>query len=188
MATTLLTTGLLCVIAAIVGGGIEAFGGKVPVIQSSKRQAALGLFGIVLLLGAWFSSSSNAAKIGSNELQALPVPELAKLDLRSMTFNANGPDGLALRVYNGTVWTLKDVTVHVKLVDQLSQTLVFDGKVSFPLDTTPGWEHSGEPFKESRFLREDAIANIVRPNSGAFVVEKAIVGATGFHTDLSKGH
>jgi hypothetical protein len=58
MATTLLTTGLLCVIAAIVGGGIEAFGGKVPVIQSSKRQTALGLFGIILLLGALYSSSS----------------------------------------------------------------------------------------------------------------------------------
>jgi hypothetical protein len=60
MATTLLTTGLLCVIAAIVGGGIEALGGKVPVIQSSKRQTALGLFGTILLLGAWFSPSSNA--------------------------------------------------------------------------------------------------------------------------------
>ena len=59
MATTLLTTGLLCVIAAIVGGGIEALGGKMPVIQSSKRQTILGLFGIILLLGAWFSSSSN---------------------------------------------------------------------------------------------------------------------------------
>jgi len=105
-----------------------------------------------------------------------------------MTFNANGPDGLALRVYNGTVWTLKEVTVHVRLVDQLSRTLVFDSNVSFPLDTTPGWEHSGEPFKESRFLRDDAIANIVRPNSGGFFVEKVIVGATGFKTDLSKGH
>ena len=59
MAATLLTTGLLCVIAALVGGGIEVLGGKVPVIQSSKRQTALGLFGIVLLLGADVVSSSS---------------------------------------------------------------------------------------------------------------------------------
>jgi hypothetical protein len=177
MATTLLTTGLLCVIAAIVGGGIEALGGKVPVIQSTKRQTVLGLFGMILLLGAWFSSS------GSSKLRAVPRAELAKLDLKSMTFNANGRDGLALRLYNGTVWTLKDITVHVRLVDQLSQATVFDSDVSFPLDTTPDSEHSGEPFKESDFLRNDAIANIVRPNNGAFVVEKKIVGATGTKTD-----
>lgn len=62
MANTLLTTGLLCVIAAIIGGGIEALGGKVPVIESLKRQIALGVFGIILLLGAWLSSSSSSQK------------------------------------------------------------------------------------------------------------------------------
>ena len=78
MAVTLLTTGLLCVIAAIVGGGIEAFGGKVPVIQSSKRQTALGLFGILLLLGAYVSLSSKVP------------PEAVPKDSSSTAFNNRG--------------------------------------------------------------------------------------------------
>lgn len=204
MATTLLTTGLLCVIAAIVGGGIEALGGKVPVIESSKRQTALGLFGIVLLLGAWFSSSSpkvgpnEGSKASSrfdtaagasatpepNELRALPASELSKLELVSMTFN--GPDGLALTVYNGTTWTLKEVTVHVRLVQQVYGTFVFVGNVSFPLDTiTPGrdvGDATGEPFKKSDYIRKDALVNRVRVVPSAYVVEKAIVGATGIKT------
>jgi len=123
-----------------------------------------------------------------NELGAIPGAELAKLDLVSMTFNAKGPDGLALTVYNGTPWTLKEVTVHVRLVDQLNCTVVFDGNVSFLLDTTPGADTTGEPFKRSHFLREDAIANRVKPNSGAFFVDKVIASATGVKTVLSNGH
>jgi len=82
MAVTLLTTGLLCVIAAIVGGGIEAFGGKVPVIQSSKRQTALGLFGILLLLGAYVSSSSNVPS-GNGDATPPPVSRIDRQRART---------------------------------------------------------------------------------------------------------
>lgn len=51
--TTLLTTGLLCMIAAIVGGGVKALGGEMPVIQSPKRQFVLFLFGLALLVSAY---------------------------------------------------------------------------------------------------------------------------------------
>jgi hypothetical protein len=50
--TTLLTTGLLCVIAAIVGGGLSAFGIKMPALESVKRQVMLGLLGVILLVSA----------------------------------------------------------------------------------------------------------------------------------------
>jgi hypothetical protein len=58
MATTLLTTGLVCVIAAIVGGGVKLFGGSVPVIPSSMRQLGLGVFGGVLLPAAYLLTAS----------------------------------------------------------------------------------------------------------------------------------
>lgn len=52
--TTLLTAGLSCVIAAIIGGGLKAFGIDIPVLQSTKRQWALGVFGIALLSWSMF--------------------------------------------------------------------------------------------------------------------------------------
>jgi hypothetical protein len=52
MATTLLTAGIACIIAAIVGGGLKAFGFEIPALASARRQVALGLFGTALLAGA----------------------------------------------------------------------------------------------------------------------------------------
>jgi hypothetical protein len=48
---TLLGAGLACVIAAIVGGGLSAFGIVVPVFGSVPRQALLASLGVVLVLG-----------------------------------------------------------------------------------------------------------------------------------------
>ena len=50
MATTLLTTGLACLIAAIVGGGLKAFGIEIPILRSGKRQLALAGLGFILAL------------------------------------------------------------------------------------------------------------------------------------------
>jgi hypothetical protein len=50
MQTTLLTTGLVCIIAAIIGGGLKGFGIEVPLLQSLPRQFALGILGCVLVL------------------------------------------------------------------------------------------------------------------------------------------
>lgn len=48
--TTLLTVGLVCVVAAIVGGGLRAFNIELPGIASVGRQALLGSFGILLIV------------------------------------------------------------------------------------------------------------------------------------------
>jgi hypothetical protein len=53
MSTTLLTTGLACMIAAIVGGGLRAFGVEIPLLQSAKRQGLLAGFGLILLVAAY---------------------------------------------------------------------------------------------------------------------------------------
>jgi hypothetical protein len=54
MGTTLVTTGLACVIAAIVGGGLKAFGLELPILQSAARQGLLAIFGVILVaVGAY---------------------------------------------------------------------------------------------------------------------------------------
>ena len=49
MAATLLTVGLLCIVAAIVGGGLSMAGWQIPVLTSVRRQVTLGAFGLALL-------------------------------------------------------------------------------------------------------------------------------------------
>lgn len=52
MEQTLLVAGIACVIAAVVGGGLKAFGIEIPALESGVRQGALGVLGLVLLGGA----------------------------------------------------------------------------------------------------------------------------------------
>ena len=52
MQQTLLVAGIACVIAAVVGGGLKAFGIEIPALESGVRQGALGVLGLVLLGGA----------------------------------------------------------------------------------------------------------------------------------------
>jgi hypothetical protein len=49
MNATLLCTGLACVIAAVVGGGLKAFGVEIPILTSLKRQLVLGILGAILI-------------------------------------------------------------------------------------------------------------------------------------------
>lgn len=49
MQHTFLIAGLACVIGAIVGGGLKAFGIELPLVNSRIRQAVLGLLGVALI-------------------------------------------------------------------------------------------------------------------------------------------
>jgi hypothetical protein len=42
--------GLACLIAAVVGGGLKAFGIEIPLLKSLARQVILGAFGALLLI------------------------------------------------------------------------------------------------------------------------------------------
>jgi hypothetical protein len=64
MEATLITAGIACIIAAIVGGGLKAFAIEIRVLDSVRRQAALGAFG-VLLLGAGLRLNSFSPTAGS---------------------------------------------------------------------------------------------------------------------------
>jgi hypothetical protein len=48
---TLLLLGIVCVIAAIVGGGMKAAGVDIPVIHSVPRQVMLAVFGFAVIAG-----------------------------------------------------------------------------------------------------------------------------------------
>src|SRR5689334_19310994 len=61
MNTTLLSAGIVCVIAAIVGGGLKAFNIEIPALNSLRRQLMLGLLGLVLLVMAWRYPSTNGS-------------------------------------------------------------------------------------------------------------------------------
>lgn len=56
MQQTFLITGLTCLIASIVGGGLKAFGIEIPLLRSRLRQVILGLLGIFLVAAANFLS------------------------------------------------------------------------------------------------------------------------------------
>lgn len=45
----LVTSGTVALLAAVVGGGLKAFGLELPVISETKRQVLIGLFGAALL-------------------------------------------------------------------------------------------------------------------------------------------
>ena len=72
MNQSLVNAGAVCMIAAIVGGGVEALGAKMPVLYSKTRQLPLAGFGIVLMLIGFFNTSaSKNEKTDANRVSPL---------------------------------------------------------------------------------------------------------------------
>jgi hypothetical protein len=85
MSTTLLTAGLACVIAAIVGGGLKAFGLELPILASRGRQGLLATFGIILMVGAYYAQESGKGpSLG-------PDREILLFDTKNNDAVLNGP-------------------------------------------------------------------------------------------------
>src|SRR5262249_49420990 len=57
----LLSAGAACVILAVVGGGARAFGVEIPVLNSVRRQVALGVVGIGFLAAAFVVGNGSAS-------------------------------------------------------------------------------------------------------------------------------
>jgi hypothetical protein len=58
---TLIVLAVVCVIGAIVGGGLKALGIEIPVITSTPRQLLLGTAGVVLLVAALITHSPTSS-------------------------------------------------------------------------------------------------------------------------------
>lgn len=50
MNTTLILVGVVCIIAAVVGGGLKALGIELPAIESVRRQIMLAIIGLILVV------------------------------------------------------------------------------------------------------------------------------------------
>jgi hypothetical protein len=81
MSETLITIGVACVIAAIVGGGLEAAGIKFPVLNSVARQLLAAAFGLLLCLFGFYydrlrnpapAATGNAAVIDKTGVEHAP--------------------------------------------------------------------------------------------------------------------
>jgi hypothetical protein len=57
-----LVAGLACLIAALVGGGFNAFGIEIPVLKSIFHQIALGILGLTLIVVAFNLESGHSSK------------------------------------------------------------------------------------------------------------------------------
>ncbi|OPY65060.1 MAG: hypothetical protein A4E62_02755 [Syntrophorhabdus sp. PtaU1.Bin002] len=91
-----LISGIACLIAAVVGGGLKAFGIEVPALRSLIRQIVLGILGVILVvMGVIHPSGTTDTKAGRPEAgrpQTVPMPDRAKPTI------AGGP--IAVKVNN----------------------------------------------------------------------------------------
>jgi hypothetical protein len=62
MNESLLVAGIVCIVAAIVGGGVKLLGAEVPVLNSFARQALLFTVGLAFLAASYLTSLPKIAK------------------------------------------------------------------------------------------------------------------------------
>src|SRR4051812_27150705 len=65
--SVLLTAGVVCLIAAIVGGGLKAFGIQLPVLDSLRRQTLLGILGLGLIAMAQFNREQSLSALADTQ-------------------------------------------------------------------------------------------------------------------------
>jgi len=63
MDNVFLVAGIACLIAAVVGGGLKAFGIEIPILKSGARQFVLGALGLMLILAGIFVNSDRGTNI-----------------------------------------------------------------------------------------------------------------------------
>ena len=91
MEATVITAGIACIAAAIVGGGLKAFGFEIRALDSLRRQAALGVFGVVLTVAGltWNGAPSPAPSPGSTPASTVQ-PQVAQVQAAHTGGSAGG--------------------------------------------------------------------------------------------------
>ena len=72
---TLLVIGVVCVIAAVVGGGLSVKGVEIPVVSSSRRQGLLAAVGVAVILGSFVlrpQATEDSQEVSSTDLSTRP--------------------------------------------------------------------------------------------------------------------
>jgi hypothetical protein len=70
VSNSLLIAGIVCMVAAIVGGGVKMLGAEVPVLNSFPRQIMLFVLGLVFL---FVSVGVGKSPSGRPPTRAIPV-------------------------------------------------------------------------------------------------------------------
>lgn len=118
MSTTLFVTGLACLIAAVTGGGLRAFGIEAPLLHSLQRQVILGLVGTVLIIVSVVTAfvwNAGAPRFEGvvKDVSNIPIPDVLKEDCQrlvegqlvfapSVTMRQGSPYPVSARLSRGT--------------------------------------------------------------------------------------
>jgi hypothetical protein len=105
MNTVLLSAGVACVIAAVVGGGLKAFHIEVPVVSSLRRQALLFVVGLGFLASAWVlrdqPSGPDEATVAYRQLAVATCGRIAKIHTADMPFDVIDLSANGIRFHKG---------------------------------------------------------------------------------------
>jgi len=162
MNNVLLTAGVASVILAVVGGGAQAFGVTVPVLNSLLRQALLGLVGIVFLVMAF--AGDGGRRGGNDDDKAREIQTSLVRDVRRAV-NAVTLTGkqLATRtahgnaVFNGALrqWGNDGASIETRLETYYS-------KAEFEGEPIPrAWAHYSQAVENLYFLSGTEVAAAV---------------------------
>jgi hypothetical protein len=137
-----LYAGAGCVAAAIVGGGIKAFGQEIPVVNSYSRQVVLAIFGLVLILAPQLMNWKKAQEIEHDKLRVDRVE--ASLDRQ-------------------TYWGCNvDVTVKATIVMRGQ-----NGTVPLALEARWGEVHPElDPSEQKNYTGEQPFSGLIANDSG----------------------
>lgn len=118
METVLLSAGIACLIAAIVGGGLKAFGIEIPMLQSLARQLLLAALGVILVMVSFVNSSPPKPPDG----RASPTPRPTRADTpiptRVTPPRAGGPLHLSVNNNPRVVVAGGQTTIIVRVTDR----------------------------------------------------------------------
>jgi len=92
----LLSAGAACVILAVVGGGATAFGVEIPVLNSVRRQVALGVVGIGFLAAAFVVGNRSASSNPGNPAVAAYQQEVLAACRAAKSAASSGSSAAAL--------------------------------------------------------------------------------------------
>lgn len=115
MDTTLLTAGIACIIAGIVGGGLKAFGIELPIFKSIKRQIVLGVFGVLLCVASQLIGAGSTDK-----KPGVTKPDEVIVRYRHERTSA-GPTLSVVR--EGHYWHVMDVLIENQTTDTIDVSL-----------------------------------------------------------------
>lgn len=136
MQTTLLNVGLACIIGAIVGGGLKAFGVEFPVFSSLRRQTALGGLGMLLAGGGmWLGRAPAAAHadLTRGTWTLIKAVDDSGTDWSNSTlkFTAEDKSKDGFRVAGYFEWRLQDMLVGKEqfsgYYDPAQSEIIFEG-------------------------------------------------------------